>query len=174
MIKQLGSEHLTAMRRLRMSKPKHAGFDVSQYTSSLLLHINPRYFKSPHFAVGSFTVSGKLDSFILCHTAADFWVLDLMVNSTSVDTLKDCLAECIAYYERQNIFKFYYAFPQKWQRAYRSIWREHVPALQKYTVNDLWVLPANRRPPQDWIWQDILHEIVVPVPLLLRCSVYEP
>lgn len=134
--------------------------------------LNARYQVDPHYAVGNFE-DDKLVAYICCYQAEDFWVLDLMISDGRPTNLHPCLDACLEHYEARGVTQFYYAFPQKWARAYKSFWRDSVPRLRKYTIEDKQVIEANRKPEQ-WIWEHVMHEYIAPVPLLLRRSHVEP
>lgn len=174
MIRQLLPADWRAAGRLRAGRHTHAGAAVSEFTSTPMASLSPRYQHAPHAAFGSFDEQGKLTAYICCYAADDFWVLDLTISSGKPTELHACLDACLAHYEAQGVMKFYYAFPQKWARAYRSFWRNGIERLQKYTIKDIQVIEANKRPPEPWIWEHIMHEYIAPVPLLLRQSYVEP
>jgi hypothetical protein len=143
---------------------------VATFTSQAILTVDPMYQQKPHLAVGCFE-EDKLRSYICCGAAGDAWVLDLMVSAQdNPRALRDCLETCLAHYESQGVRQFYYAFPNKWARAYRTFWREGAPLLRRYTIEDRCIIEANKKPTDAWIWKHVLHETVVPVDFLLRRS----
>ncbi len=168
-IRILGAEDWRSMQRLRMSRPTHAGARVSTFTSNPLHTVNPVYKNRPHLAVGLFE-EGKLESFICCFAKDDYWILDLMIASGDPKTLRECLEFCLNHYEAQGVFQFYYAFPNKWARTYRSFWKDGSPTLRKYTIEDKYIIEPNKIPTDKWVWETILHSTVVPVEFLVRRS----
>jgi hypothetical protein len=162
-------EDWRSMSRLRASRTTHAGVAVSTFTSNPLTTVSDRFKQEPHVAIGCWE-DAKLVAFICCYSDEDFWVLDLMVSNGDPSKLQQCLDKCLEHYESRGITQFYYAFPQKWARAYRSFWKAGAPLLRKYTIEDRCVIEARKRPIDPFIWEHILHEIVVPVPFLLRRS----
>jgi hypothetical protein len=84
------------------------------------------------------------------------------------------LDACLEHYEARGVNQFYYAFPQKWARAYRSFWKAGVPRLRKYVIEDITVIDSHKVNADPFIWNHILHQVVVPVAFLLRRSVYTP
>lgn len=163
----------TAMGRLRVRCSTHAGGRVSQFTSAPFTNVPDSYKTRPNLAVGHFNDEGKLSAFICCYSNDGFWVLDLMVSSGNPKELHYCLDQCLAHYESVGIYQFFYAFPEKWARAYRSFWREGVDRLKKYTIEDVSIIEANKRS-DPWIWEHVMHEYVAPVSLLLRKSYVKP
>jgi len=170
MIRTLDTSDLWTMKLLRLQRKNHAGFSVDAFTNTPLLEINTRYFKHPNLAVGYVDEDAKLKAFICAYSAEDFWVLDLMISDGDPKHLQECLEHCLQVFESRDIKKFYYAFPQKWARAYRSFWKDGALTLKKYTISDICVLEAYKIPSEHWIWEHVLHNIVIPVPLLLRLS----
>lgn len=173
-VKKLDSTHWIKMGRLRSKHNRHAGGDVQKYTSVPLMFINDRYKSYPNCAYGYFDDNDQLKAFLCAYSFEDFWVVDLMVSSESPKHLQECLKACILEFESRGIYKFYYAFPAKWARAYKSFWRDSVDELKKYKIEDLCILEAKKRPNENWIWEHILHEFIMPVNLLLRLSYVEP
>lgn len=161
-----------AMTRLRMSRTTHAGASVSAFTSNPINSVHTRYQQPPHMAVGCWE-QDKLVSYICAFVGTDYWVLDLMISSGNPKQLYSCLDFCLQEFESRNIKQFYYAFPQKWARSYRSFWKDGCPTLRKYTIEDITVIEARKIPTDPFIWNNILHECVVPVPFLLRRSYVE-
>ena len=159
------------MGRLRMERQTHAGVSVTTLTNSPLMTIDTRYQHEPHLAVGYFE-DKKLQSFICAHCIPDkeCWVLDLMIASGDPRSLHVCLDYCLEHYEAQAINMFYYAFPAKWERAYRSFWRNSVPRLKRYVQTGGTLLHPYIIPKDEFVWESILHQVVVPVPLLLKTS----
>lgn len=157
------------MSRLRASRSTHAGASVTTTSHSPMLGINTKYQQEPNIAVGAFA-DGELQAFICGYGQPEFWVLDLMVSSGTPADLHQCLDQCLMYYEDRGVFCFYYAFPQKWARAYRSFWRSSIPRLQKYVISDVQVIEPRKKVADPWIWEHIMHQTVVKVPLLLRKS----
>ena len=161
-----------AMTRLRMSRPTHAGAEVSRFASNPINMVDTRYQFEPNLAVGMF-IDNKLEAYICCYSLPTLWVLDLMVSSakgTQAKALHRLLNTCLDIYEQRNITEFWYAFPNKWARAYRSFWKQSTPLLRKYTIEDVCIIAENRIPADPFIWEEILHQCVVPVPFLLRRS----
>lgn len=158
-----------SMVRLRMSRSTHAGAAVSAFTSNPINMVHTRYQQEPNLAVGCW-VDNKLVAYICAYVHDDYWVLDLMISSGDPKQLHLCLEFCLQEFEERGIRQFYYAFPQKWARAYRSFWKDGCPTLRKYTIEDRCVIPARKVSPDPFIWEHILHECVVPVPFLLRRS----
>jgi hypothetical protein len=103
-----------------------------------------------------------------------FWTLDLMISTGEPQRLRDCLQHCLEYYENRGVNQFYYAFPEKWARAYRSFWKAGTPNLRRYVIEDQCVIQPRQRPADQFVWEHILHEYIVPVPFLLRRSYYTP
>lgn len=171
MIRELAASDWKAMARLRHTRQTHAGASIDAFTFSPLTEVSTRYRARPNLAIGWFDEDDKdgLRAYICASATDDFWVLDLMV-SDDLARLPVCLARCLEHFEAQQIFQFYYAFPQKWARAYKSFWRDEIPRLATYAIDDIAVLEPYKIPTQRWIWRDVLHETVVPVPLLLRRS----
>lgn len=168
MIRALTADDWRAMARLRHARDTHAGASVDSFTFAPITSVNTRYQVAPHFVVGAFA-DGDLKAFICAYGGADFWVLDLMVCD-ELDQLHPCLQRCLEHYEAAGIQQFFYAFPKKWARAYRSFWRDSTPALRRYRIEDIGAIDPYKVPTDAWIWEHILHETVVPVPLLLRRS----
>lgn len=158
-----------AMSRLRMARSTHAGHQVSAFTSNPLANVNTRYQLYPNIAVGCWQ-DGVLASYICAYSQTDFWVLDLMISNGDPRQLQNCLEYLLQEFESRNIYQFWYAFPEKWARAYRSFWKSGAPSLRKYTIKDCLILEARKIPTDDFAWKHILHECVVPVNLLLRKS----
>ena len=158
------------MVRLRMSRHTHAGVSITEFSNNPINFVHKMYQSEPHIAVGCWGEDGKLASYICAFGGNDFWVLDLMISSGDPKQLYGCLDYCLEHFEAKGITQFYYAFPQKWARAYKSFWKEGVPRLRKYTIADINVIEAKKIPNDPWIWQNVLHEVVVPVPFLLRRS----
>lgn len=161
------------MRRLRMSKDTHVGAQVSRFSTSPIMFVPPKYQHAPNIAFGLFDDDNKLKAYICAYSAADFWVLDLMVSSGDPKDLHSCLDACLVHYESMGITQFFYAFPQKWARAYRSFWKSGIERLRAYTISDICVIEELKVPADPWVWEHILHNIVVQVPLLLRRSKIE-
>ena len=172
-IRQLTPADWRAAIRLRAQCQTHAGASVTEFTSTPIITLNTKYQYAPHYAVGNFNQAGKLIAYMCCYSTEDFWVLDLMISSVKPTDLHECLDACLNHYEALGITQFYYAFPQKWARAYRSFWRNKVERLRKYTISDEIIIEANRRPTQ-WIWEHVMHEYIAPVNLLLRRSYVKP
>ncbi len=156
------------MCRLRLGRRTHAGAPVDTFSSVAIGTIHPRYLSAPNIAVGCW-VDDKLEAFICASGYPEFWVLDLMISNGDPKYLRACLEYCLQHYESHGVAQFYYAFPQKWARAYRSFWREGAESLRKYTIEDCKVIEPYAIP-DDFVWEHILHQIVVPVPFLLRRS----
>jgi hypothetical protein len=159
-----------SMGRLRLGQSRHAGTPVSQFTSNPLATVSPVYQEDPHRAVGHFDKDGVLDSFVCAFAGEGFWVLDLMVSDENPRNLRVCLEHLLQFYESRGAYQFYYAFPLKWARAYRSFWKDGSETLRKYTIEDVTVIQPNRVPQDPWIWENVLHEIVIPTSLLVRRS----
>lgn len=162
-------DDLAAMARLRMMQKTHAGARVTEFASVPITHIPQKYLMKQNAAVGYFE-DGKLKSFICASSSGDFWVLDLMISSGDPKTLRLCLQKCLELFEERGITQFYYAFPEKWARAYRSFWKDGSPLLRRYTIEDVAVIEARKRPNDPFLWEHILKEVVVPVPFLVRRS----
>jgi len=173
MIKRLGAADWPAMQRLRFQRHSHAGFSLDSFTSAPLLSINTRYQSEPNLVIG-WEEAGTLKAFICAYGTDTFWVLDLMVSDGEAKHLQACLEECLRYYEARGVQKFYYAFPKKWAKAYKTFWKEGAPSLRKYVISDIGIIDAYVVPSEHWIWEHVLHKIVIPVPLLLRMSSAEP
>lgn len=157
------------MGRLRAAAGTHAGVSVQTLTTAPLTYVGAQYQTEPHVAYGCFQ-EDRLVAFICCWATPEFWVLDLMVSSGEPRALQVCLEQCLQHYEALGIFQFYYAFPEKWARAYRSFWRSGAPSLRKYVIEDIERIEPNKRPINPMVWADILHEQIVKIPLLLRRS----
>ena len=95
-----------------------------------------------------------------------------MVSRGDASALQQILERCLQYHESKGINQFYYAFPTKWARAYRSFWRDGTPSLRKYRIEDLCIIEANKVPSDTMIWDHIVHQVIVPVDLTLRRSVW--
>lgn len=158
------------MGKLRASKPHHAGADVSLFTNSPLSKISNKYMYLPNLCVGNF--SPELSAYICTICQDDFWLLDLMVSDHDPKHLYPCLESCLIYYESIGIKQFYYAFPSKWARAYQSFWKQGVPSLKKYTIEDIELVKANKKTNTDFIWKNVMNCYVSPVSLLIRKSYF--
>jgi len=166
-IRLLTSADWSAMSRLRITRRTHGGVPVSKFSFNPVTSVHPRYQVAPHLAVGSF---GE-NAFICAYTGGpEFWVLDLMVSGGDPKPLRSCLQFCLDHYETRGVFQFYYAFPEKWARSYRSFWKDGVEELRKYKIEDVRVIEANKVCSDEFTWNHVLHQSVVPVPFLLRRS----
>jgi len=168
MIRPLTADDWQAMAHLRHTRHTHAGASVDSFTFTPITSVNTRYQVAPHFVVGAFA-HDDLKAFMCAYAGGDFWVLDLMVCD-ELRQLHPCLERCLEHYEAMGIGQFFYAFPKKWAKAYRLFWRASVPALRRYRIEDVGEIDPYKVPTDPWIWEHILHETVVPVPLLLRRS----
>ena len=157
------------MRKLRASKTTHAGAAVTAVTTAPLISVHARYQQDPHYAVGKFD-GDKLKAFICAYSHADFWVLDLMVADGDPKELRECLSACLKHYESLKVTKFYYAFPAKWARAYRSFWRDGAADLRKYTIEDVCVVEPYKKLADPLLWEHVMHETVLAIPLMIRRS----
>ena len=171
--RRLVVEDWRRMSRLRMTRHTHAGAPVSTFASNPITNIDIRYQRDPHLAMGAFD-GHTLKAFICCYQHQDFWVLDLMVSDGDPSWLQLALDACLEHYEARGVNQFYYAFPQKWARAYRSFWKAGVPRLRKYVIEDITVIDSHKVNADPFIWNHILHQVVVPVAFALRRSVYTP
>jgi hypothetical protein len=158
-----------AMIKLRMGRKTHAGNHVTAFTTAPISHVSGKYLLHPNIVVGAW-LDGRLAAYICAYAHKDFWVLDLMISSGDPKPLRDCLNFCLEHYEAYGIKQFYYAFPKKWARAYKSFWKEGIPRLQPYIVEDVHFIEANTVVEDPFIWKHIVHEMVLPVPFLLRRS----
>lgn len=157
------------MARLRMARNTHAGHQVSAFASNPISSVSTRYQHDPHMAMGCWE-DGVLSAYICAYAEADFWVLDLMISSGDPKQLQACLEQLLQEFEARGVYQFWYVFPEKWARAYRSFWKSGCVSLRKYTIEDVEVVAARKRPASTFVWQHVLHECVVPVSLLLRRS----
>lgn len=158
-----------SMARLRMACHTHAGHAVSTFTSASIAVVDARYQQTPHLAVGLWQ-DDVLQCYICAYAHQDFWTLDLMIASGDPKQLQAVLQAVLVHFESIGVTQFWYAFPAKWARAYRSFWKRGAPALRKYTIEDIDTIQPYRVPTDAWIWEHILHRVVVPVPFLLRRS----
>lgn len=175
-IRQLISSDWLEMGRLRMSKATHAGNAIASLTNTPISFVDQRYQNQPHSAWGLFNEQQQLQAFICCYVveADKAWVLDLMVSRGNPNHLRQLLDHCLQYHEQQKgITQFYYAFPIKWARAYRTFWRETSPTLQRYAIQDLETIEARRIPRNKWIWDHVLHMTVIQFDLMVRRSFIE-
>lgn len=168
-VRKLEASDWKAMTRLRMARKTHAGAQINEFTSNLINFVHDRYQQAPNLAAGLFE-DNTLKAYICAYGQPKYWVLDLMISSGDPTQLHHCLDFCLAHYEAQGAPCFYYAFPQKWARAYKSFWRESIPRLQKYTIEDIMIIEKNKIPKDEWVWNNVLHEQIVPVSFLLRKS----
>lgn len=168
-IRRCTPEDWRSMARLRMARNTHAGSRVSEFTSNPISSVSTRYQHDPHMAMGCWQ-DGVIAAYICAYAGADYWVLDLMISSGDPKQLQACLEQLLQEFEAKGKYQFWYAFPEKWARAYRSFWKSGAPSLRKYTIEDVAVIPARKKVDDQFIWNNILHECVVPVPLLLRRS----
>lgn len=168
-VRELTEPDWPEMCRLRAVRKTHAGAPASTFTSSAITTVSDRYLERPSTAVGAFN-GDTLRAYICAYAPENlgFWVLDLMV-SDNARAIHPCLEWCLNHYEALGVNQFYYAFPAKWSTAYNTFWRDSVPPLRKYTIEDVSSIKA-RRIPDPWTWQHILHECLVPVDFLLRRS----
>ncbi len=171
LIRELVASDWPRMARLRAGRKTHAGAPVESFSSVPITWVDTRYQTAPCWAVGCF-VDQKLVAYICAYSypGSKFWVLDLMISSGDPSNLHACLDACLERYEALGVNEFYYAFPEKWARAYKNYWRESIPRLQRYVIEDILVIPPRAIPQEDWIWEHILHNTVVPVGFLLRRS----
>jgi hypothetical protein len=163
---------LTQMQLLRSKQTKHAGGSVDNINySGLLTQVNLESLCKPNITVGVW-VDDKLQCYIVGDsTDKDAWVLSLMIGGGSIKHLHMALDYCLEYMESQNCFEFYYAFPEKWARMYRSFWKSGVDRLRKYQITDLAVVKENVMPNIDrWVWENVLKEYLPAAPLLIRKS----
>lgn len=172
-VRRLTADDWRSMRRLRMTRHTHAGAPISTFASNPITHIDTRYQFDPHLVMGTFD-GATLKAFICCYQHDDFWVLDLMVSDGEPEHLQKALDKCLEHYEERGVNQFYYAFPQKWARAYRSFWKAGIPRLRKYQIEDISVIDSHKVSTDPFVWNHILHQVVVPVAFLLRRSRYTP
>lgn len=176
-VRRLGADDWRQMGRLRATRSNHGGAHVSAFSSNPLSSVATHYQHLPMLAVGAFS-GQQLEAYICAYHDAlaedehgePFWTLDLMISNGDPDRLRACLQACLEHYEQQGVNQFYYAFPEKWARAYRSFWKAGTPSLRKYVIEDICVIQPRQRPQSQFIWEHVLHEYIVPVPFLLRRS----
>jgi hypothetical protein len=168
-VRRLGPADWTDMLMLRFTRPTHAGEQLETFTTNPLIQVSPKYQADPHLAIGAFD-NGKLVSYICCHVGEDYWVLDLMISDTKPQNLRVCLQACLKELEARGIYKFYYAFPKKWARAYRSFWKDGSEALRKYVITDIAEVVPYKIPTNKWVWENVLYKVIVPANLLIRES----
>jgi hypothetical protein len=155
--------------KLRLGRKTHAGNRLTTFTTAPITAVSGKYLLSPNILVGAW-VDGVLAAYICAYSHKDFWVLDLMISAGDPKPLRDCLSFCLEHYESYGIKQFYYAFPEKWARAYKSFWKDGSPALRSYKIEDVCTLDSNTIAEDPFIWKHIIHEVVLPVPFLIRRS----
>ena len=167
--RKLTQDDWSEMARLRFKHHTHAGESIKAFTAKPITFISNKYLTDPHFAIGSF-INDQLVSYICANVEDDYWVLDLMISNFDPTTLQYCLNSCIQEMENRGIFKFYYAFPKKWARSYKSFWKDGSELLKKYVVTDIGEVESDKIPKDKWIWENIIYKVIVPAKLLIRCS----
>ena len=168
-VRMCGVQDMAAMQLLRLRQTRHAGGDTSEYTSQILMSVAPMYFRPPHFAIGAWA-DNKLVGYICAEVHAEFWNLDLMIGGGDAEALRACLDRCLEVMEDQGVFEFYYAFPKKWGRLYRSFWKSGVVRLRKYVVTDIVDIPKCKRPADEFVWKEVVKQYMSPVNLTVRKS----
>lgn len=158
------------MQLLRLNQLRHVGGSLDKFTSQLLIHVDLKFLDEPHCTVGVWSDLG-LESYIVAeHTKDSYWVLNLMVGGGDSGALHIALDKCLELMEAKGITSFYYAFPQKWSRLYRSFWKSGVDRLRKYTIEDIELIAPGARPVNNWVWDNVMHNNISPMPILARKS----
>ena len=158
------------MQILRLRQTRHVGGSISRFTTSLLIQVETVFLEEPHYTVGAW-VDNKLVGYIVAERTLDnSWVLNLMIGGGDAAALQQALEKCLELMEAQGVHSFYYAFPQKWARLYKSFWKNGCTRLRKYTISEIEVVPPGKMAKDPWVWKNVMHEYVSPMPLLIRKS----
>jgi hypothetical protein len=159
-----------SMQLLRLKQTRHVGGSISRFTTNLLIQVETKFLEYPHYTVGTWC-DGKLVGYIVAeHVDGNAWVLNLMIGGGDAETLQMALDKCLELMEAKGITTFYYAFPQKWARLYKSFWKSGCLRLRKYTIQDVDKVSPGAIPKDTWVWENVMHKYVSPMPLLIRKS----